>query len=81
MATEKDKSAPKLIQSSIQSAIFNFVMTLIAQYRQTMPAQQAADRTSLWLRSLADKIDEQAAEQAKQDEKINNLLQQTEREQ
>lgn len=46
----------KIFPSQLQDAIFQFIMTLITQYRQTMTPTQAAHKAGDWLISLGTTI-------------------------
>lgn len=46
----------KIFPSQLQDAIFQFVMTLVTQYRQTMSPHQAAHKAGDWLISLGTTI-------------------------
>jgi len=43
--------------STMQTAIFSFVMSLISQYKETMAPLDAVCKAADWLRSLADKLE------------------------
>jgi hypothetical protein len=54
--TEQDKIFP----SQMQNAIFNFLMLLIQQYRQTLSQVEAANKAADWMISLANTIKREA---------------------
>jgi hypothetical protein len=54
--TEQEKIFP----SQMQNAIFNFLMLLIQQYRQTLSQVEAANKAADWIISLANTIKREA---------------------
>ena len=54
--TEQEKIFP----SQMQNAIFNFLMLLIQQYRQTLSQVEAANKAADWMISLANTIKREA---------------------
>lgn len=46
----------KTFQSAHQTAIFNFLIMLIMEYRNSMSPEQAVEKACLWLISLAEEV-------------------------
>lgn len=51
-----DEKQEKIFPSTMQTAIFQFTMSLITQYRQTMSPIDAANKAGDWLISLGTTI-------------------------
>ena len=57
MSEEKD---PRFFASQMQDAIFQFLMSLIGEYRKTMTPLEAANKASDWMISLANTLKREA---------------------